>query len=205
MTTPMAIAYLVKWTLIFIHSLFMMVSVRCQRCCADKVISNQTIDLHQLDRLRDGLKVTASECRVSRKALILVNAILLFLFGTASLVMVYFYLDATRHVQRYELIVCFYCLVAVVSWFVAMDCIRYYRQSHCERIKDRIPEQIGSESEDNVEMRRKGTNPFEESISDEHPPHDDEWQDSPLGKSHNAWAVPPTHDSFANNSTILYD
>ena len=162
-----------------------MISVDCQSCCADKVIgSSYTIDLHQLDKLRDGLKVAASDCRVSRKAIILLNAILLFLFGTASLVMVYFYLDATKHVQRYELIVCFYCLVAVVSWFVGVDCIRYYQQSQYERIEDSTPEQIGSESDVNMEFGRKGTNPFEE--SDEHAPHDDEWQNS------------PTHDSFAN-------
>merc|ERR1712087_754644 len=124
MTTSMAVGYLVIWTFLLVHSVMIMAAVGCQRCSAQKVQSLDT------------LKEAVSECRVSRRALILVNSTMISLFGTAAMVMAYYFIPVSQDVSRYELIVCFYCLVAVVSWFIGMDCIRYHRRSKYERIDD---------------------------------------------------------------------
>eukprot|EP01084_Bolivina_argentea_P172633 299046_1 len=110
----------------------------------------------------------------NRKTLILLNSLLLIIFGSSTLISSYFYL----YTNKYDLIVCYYCLVVITSWFTGIDCIYYYRD-------------VGYESIQKI----NNDNPFDDIGMDNYNndnrviiEHDDlEYN----GNNHNAWNLPP--------------
>merc|ERR550539_883204 len=116
---------------------------------------------------------------------------MLMLFGTATMISVYFY----SAYDRYDVILCYYCMVVAICWFIGIDAVKYYRNLQYEPIVN------GND----VNMERKkmtlSNNPFDDGLYDEHPHFvDEDSGDYEIGiddfdfnrKGSSAWNVPPS-------------
>eukprot|EP01083_Nonionella_stella_P088562 246900_1 len=129
-----------------------------------------------------------------RKTVILINCLSLIVFGSSTMVSIYFY---SAHSLTYDLSICYYCLVVVVSWCIGCDSIMYYRDMEYEPITQ-------EEHEQNI---TKGNNPFDAYCEDEEEQqmNEDERNDRFIIEDrdlnynynrNNAWGLPPNgyHD-----------
>lgn len=67
-----------------------------------------------------------------RSTIIIIASVLLIVFGSSSLITIYFY---SFH-DRYDVIICYYFLVVIMSWFIGIDSYQYYRRMDYSPIHD---------------------------------------------------------------------